>query len=156
MRSAHLGMQKPTLGSSLCWLTPPTCLLNLLFPTLTVVSLILFICSLPPQSCLGTPPCFTKHNPSSLGSDPAPQSPTLWLGFWLCTLTPLLGFPGSSEGKESAFSAGDPGTVSRLGRSPREGNGNPLQYSCLENSMDRGAWWVTVLRVTKSWTWLNH
>ena len=49
------------------------------------------------------------------------------------------GFPGGSDGKESAFSAGDLGSVPGLGRSPGEGNGNPLQYSCLENSMDRGA-----------------
>ena len=44
----------------------------------------------------------------------------------------------------------DAGLIPGLGRSPGEGNGNPLQYSCLENSMDRGAWWVTVHRVTKS------
>ena len=49
------------------------------------------------------------------------------------------GFPGGSDGKESAFSAGDLGSVPGVGRSPGEGNGNPLQYSCLENSMDRGA-----------------
>ena len=55
----------------------------------------------------------------------------------------------------SAFNAGDPGTISGLGRSPGEGNGNPLQYSCLENSMDRGAWWATVCGVTKSWTQLG-
>ena len=49
-------------------------------------------------------------------------------------------FSGSSEGKESACNAADLGLISGLGRSPGEGNGNPLQYSCLENSMDRGAW----------------
>ena len=49
------------------------------------------------------------------------------------------GFPYSSVGKESACSAGDPGSIPALGRSPEEGNGNPLQYSCLENLMDRGA-----------------
>ena len=48
--------------------------------------------------------------------------------------------------------AGDPGFIPGLGRSPKEGNGNPLHYYCLENPMDRGAWWVTVLGVTKSWT----
>ena len=52
----------------------------------------------------------------------------------------LRGFPGGSDGKESACSAGDPGSIPGLGRSPGEGNGNPLQYSCLENSMDKGAW----------------
>ena len=51
----------------------------------------------------------------------------------------LLGFPGGSDGKESASSAGDPGLTPASGKSPREGNGYPLQYSCLENSMDRGA-----------------
>ena len=51
----------------------------------------------------------------------------------------LLGFPGGSEGKESTCNAGDPGSIPGLGRSPEEGNGNPLQYSCLENSMHRGA-----------------
>ena len=49
-----------------------------------------------------------------------------------------MGFPGGSDGKESASNAGDPGSISGLRRLPGEGNGNPLQYSCLENSMDRG------------------
>jgi len=53
-------------------------------------------------------------------------------------------FPSSSDGKESACSSGDLGLIPVSGRSPGEGNGNPLQHSCLENSMDRGAWWVTV------------
>ena len=65
---------------------------------------------------------------------------------------PLTLFPGGSKGKESACNAGDQGSMSGSGRSPGEGNGNLLQYSCLENSMDRGAWWATVLGVTKSWT----
>ena len=51
------------------------------------------------------------------------------------------GFPGGSDDKESACSAGDQGSIPGSGRSPGEGNGNPLQYSCLENPMDRGAWW---------------
>ena len=55
-----------------------------------------------------------------------------------------MGFPYSSVEKESACNAGDPGSIPRLGRSPGEGNGNPSQYSCLENSMDRGAWQATV------------
>ena len=54
------------------------------------------------------------------------------------------GFPHSSVGKESAFSAGNPGSIPGSGRSPGGGHGNPLQYSCLENPMDRGAWWATV------------
>ena len=49
-------------------------------------------------------------------------------------------FPGGSDGKASAYNAGDPGSIPGSGRSPGEGNGNPLQYSCLENPVDRGAW----------------
>ena len=52
----------------------------------------------------------------------------------------ILGFPGRSEVKASASNAGDPGSIPGLGRSPGEGNGNPLQYSCLENPMDGEAW----------------
>ena len=59
---------------------------------------------------------------------------------------------GSSDGKGSACSVGDPGSITESGRSPGEGNGNPLQCSCLENSMDRGAWWAIVHGVAKSWT----
>ena len=57
--------------------------------------------------------------------------------------------------KASAYNAGDPGSIPGLGGSPGEGNGNPLQYSCPENLMDRGAWWATVHRVTKSRTQLS-
>ena len=53
-------------------------------------------------------------------------------------------FPHSSVGKESAWNTGDPGSIPGWERSPGEGNGNPLPYSCLENPMDRGAWWATV------------
>ena len=62
-----------------------------------------------------------------------------------------MGFPGGSDSKEFACNAGDPGSVLGSGRSPGEGNGNPLQYSCLENSMDRG-----IHGVTKSWTRLSN
>ena len=62
------------------------------------------------------------------------------------------GFPGGSNSKESACNVGDPGLIPGYGRSPGDGNGNPLQYSFLENSMDRGAWQATVHRVAKSWT----
>ena len=58
------------------------------------------------------------------------------------------GFSGGSDGKESACDAGDLGSIPGLGRSPGGGHGNPLQYSWLENSMDRGAWWATVHGVT--------
>ena len=59
---------------------------------------------------------------------------------YLTSFSPLLGFPSGSDGKASACNEGDLGSISELGRSPGEGNGNPLQYSCLENSMDGGAW----------------
>ena len=59
-------------------------------------------------------------------------------------------FPGGSDGKKSAFNAGELCLIPDLGR-PGEGNGNPLQYSCLENPMDRGAWWATVQEVAKEW-----
>ena len=59
------------------------------------------------------------------------------------------GFPGGSDGKESACNAGDLGSTPGSGRSPGEGKGNPLQYSCLENPMDRRAWQGTVHKVTK-------
>ena len=59
-------------------------------------------------------------------------------------------FPGSSDGKASAYNAGELGSIPELGRSPGAGNGNPLQYSCLENPMDRGVWRATVHGVTES------
>ena len=62
----------------------------------------------------------------------------------------IQGFPSGSDGKESASNVGDPGLILGSGRSPGEGHGNPLQYSCLKNVMDRGAWRATVLGVTKS------
>ena len=61
----------------------------------------------------------------------------------------VLGFPGGSVGKASAYNAGDPGSIPGSGRSPGEGNGNPLEYSCLGNPMDRGAWKATVHAVAK-------
>ena len=61
-----------------------------------------------------------------------------------------LGFPGGSDGKESACNAGDLGSIPRFGRSPGGGHDNPLQYSCLENPMDRGAWRDTIHRVPQS------
>ena len=60
-----------------------------------------------------------------------------------------------SDSKEPACSVGDPSSIPGSGRSPGEGNGNPLQYSCLENSVDRGAWWATVHGVAKSQTRLS-
>ena len=62
-----------------------------------------------------------------------------------------MGFPGGSVVKESACDTGDTGSIPRLGRSPGEGNGNPLQYSWVRNPMDRGAWQATVNGVSKEW-----
>ena len=66
------------------------------------------------------------------------------------------GFLGGPDGKESACNAGDLGSTPGLGKSPGEGNGNPLQYSYLENSMSGGAWWAAVHGITKSWTQLSN
>ena len=65
------------------------------------------------------------------------------------------GFPGGSDGKESACSVGDPGSIPGSGRYPGVGNGKPLQILCLESSVNRGAWWATVRGVTESWTRLS-
>ena len=67
----------------------------------------------------------------------------------------LMGFPGGSDGKESACNLGDPSSIPGLGTSPGGGHGNPFQYSCLESPMDRGAWWALVHGVTKSQTRLS-
>ena len=66
---------------------------------------------------------------------------------WFLT---FLDFPGGSDGKSSAYNAGDWGSIPGLGRSPGEGNGNPLQCCCLENPMDGGAWYAVVCGVTES------
>ena len=71
----------------------------------------------------------------------------------LSTLFSLMGFPGGAVVKNppaKTGAAGDAGSIPGLGRSPGRGHENPFQYSCLENSMDRGAWWATVHRVAKS------
>ena len=66
-----------------------------------------------------------------------------------------MGFPVDSDGKKPAYNTGDPSLIPGLERCPGEGNGYPLQNSCLENSMDRGAWQATVHVVTKNWTRLS-
>ena len=67
-----------------------------------------------------------------------------------------MGFPGGSDGKESTCNTGDPDSIPGSGRFIGEGNGYPLQYSSLENSTDKGAWWATVLGVAKSQTGLSN
>ena len=93
----------------------------------------------------------------------SPGSITDWLydqAFPPCIQFSFLqwGFSGGLGGKESTCNAGDPGSVPGLGRSPGEGNGYPLQYSCLENSTDRRTWKATVHGLRKSWTlcWSNR
>ena len=73
----------------------------------------------------------------------------LWMVTAAMKLRLLLGLPCSLNGKESACNTGDPGSIPGSGRSSGEGNGNPLQYSCLENPMDSGTWQATVHRVTR-------
>ena len=85
-------------------------------------------------------------------SHPLSPSPPLTLNLSQDQGLFLRGFPGGSDSKESACNARDLGSFPGSGRSPGEGNGYPLQYSCLENSMDRGTWQATVLEVTKSRT----
>ena len=72
------------------------------------------------------------------------------MSYFHCCTNIYWGFPGGSEDRASACNAGDLGSTLGLGRSPGEGNGKALQYSCLENSMDRGAWWATIHGVAKS------
>ena len=72
------------------------------------------------------------------------------LSTYLTTFSRVQGFPRSSDGKESACSAGDLASVPGWGRSPGEGNGNPLQYPCLKSPMDKGAWWAAVHGVAES------
>ena len=74
---------------------------------------------------------------------------SLYLNSETLMLSWLEGFPGVSDGKESTCNVGDLGSIPGLGRSPGRGHGNPFQYSCLENPMDRGAWWAAVHRAHK-------
>jgi len=71
-------------------------------------------------------------------------------------LYPFRGFPAGSESEESACNERDPGLIPWSGRSPGEGRGYPLQYSCMGNPIDRGAWRATVHRVAESWIWLSN
>ena len=84
------------------------------------------------------------HDWAQMPSSLETRRPFLWSGF-----------PGGSV-KKSACTARDPGPILGLGRSPGEVSGNSLQYSCLGNPMDRGAWWAAVHGVAKSWTWLHN
>ena len=76
--------------------------------------------------------------------------------FFMTDFNTRLGVSWWCSGKDSAYNAGDKGSIPGSGRPPGVGNGNPLQYSCLENPIDRGAWRATVHGVTKSWTQLSY
>ena len=97
-----------------------------------------------------------KTLPSNSGSEGLIPGPGNKLAYAVGYSQKCGGFPGGSDGKESACNAGDPGSIPGSGRFPGEGNGNPLQYSCLEISMDRGALQATVYGVAKSQTRLNN
>jgi len=94
------------------------------------------------------------YNPSSLCGPfgEARDTTVIWAS---SSVVFCLGFPGGSDGKESACNAGHPILIPGSGRSLGERNGSPLQYSCLGNLMDRGAWWAIVHGVAKSRTWLS-
>ena len=83
------------------------------------------------------------------------QTQQVLLHLYLLVPSQTMSFPGGSDGKASAYNAGDLGSIPGSGRSPGEGHGNPLQYSCLENPIDRGTWWTTVCGVAKSQTQLS-
>ena len=117
----------------------------------------LFICSSSVSSVAQSCPTLRPHE-SQHARPPCP-SPTPRLHSDSCPSSQWCHPAISSSvvpffGKKSACNAGDSGSIPGLGRYPGEGSGNPLQYSCLENSMDRGAWWVTVHGVAKSQTQL--
>ena len=104
-------------------------------------------CSTPGSPVLHCLPEFTQTHVHRVGDVVQPSHP----------LSPRFppALPDISDGKESACNAGDLGSIPGSERSPGEGNGNPLQYSCLENPMDRGAWKATVHGITKNWTRLK-
>ena len=90
---------------------------------------------------------FSRRHVKKAKTDKSQTKLILIMYFIYLNIAKILAFPVpySSDDKESACNAEDLGWIPRSGRCPGEGNGNPLQYSCLENSMDRGAWWATVL-----------
>ena len=94
------------------------------------------------------------------GSRPDPECGIFFFLYCWCSKSHCyfrdVRFPSISDDKVSVCNKGDPGSIPGSGRSPGEGNGNPLRYSCLENPMDGGAWQATVHGVTRSQTWLSH
>ena len=117
-------------------------------------------CSPPSSSVYGIPQAWILEwvaMPSSRGSSwPRDRTHISHIYLYLQVGFLPLCFPRGSKGKESACNAGDWGSIPGSGRCPEEGNSIPLQYSCLGNPMDRGAWWATVHGIAKSWTWLKQ
>ena len=103
------------------------------------------LCPSPP-----TPPHGSGARAHPARSTHRPAGPLRTSEGQLPSITLVMGTPGGSDGKESACNAGDPGSIPGLERSPGEGQGSPLQSSCLENPLDRGAWWATVHGVAES------
>ena len=141
----HYGLSQDMEYSSLCYTVGPCCLSILYFKSLHLLTLISHSILPPTPFLLAITSLFS-------------MSVILFLfhrQVHLCHILDYKGFPGGSEVKVSACNAGDLGSIPESGRCPGEGNGNPLQYSCLENPMDGGAWWATVHGVAKSRTQLG-
>ena len=105
----------------------------------------------------GLLPCPPPGDPPTLGTESISLAYPALAGKFFTIVPP--GKPlltGSSDSEESACNVGDLGSIPGLGRSTGEGNGNPLQYSCLQNPMDRGSWWATVHGAEKRWTGLSN
>ena len=96
--------------------------------------------------------CAGAEQVNHQGTPPHTALGLIAMDFWCFNLC----LSGLSDGKQSACNAGDPGSIPGSGRSSGEGNGNPLQYSCLEHAMDRGACWATVCEVAESQTRLSE
>ena len=146
--------QTDLLSSCFSLLSFPPFLLSILSPFFHL-SFSLFLCftqNLQTASSLSSIYVHVKipwtEDPGGLQSMRSQRVTHDWVLHW--------GFPGGSNSTEFVYKAVDLGLIPGSGRSPGEGNGNPLQYSCLENPMNRGAWWATVHGVTKSWTRLSN
>ena len=137
MSRSYLLGQSPTTAEGLGCLSPSALESSWISPS--------YFPSLPPKDCVASH-CQCPWPPVAAGGPLGSKLKCLGIPIpprW------LLGFPGGSDTKESACSAGDLGSIPGSERSSRERNGNSLQYSCLENSMDGGAWWAAVHGVTK-------
>ena len=125
-RRNHLhGTSITTIGGNL--MPPNTTKYQIFFKKILFLALLDLLCCMWASSSFGEENCLVAVH-----------------GLLIAVASLVVGFPGGSDGKESAWNAGDLGSIPGSGRSSREGNGNPLQYSCLENFTEREAWWATV------------